>query len=384
MREILRQNCFDLLNESVLLTEIISDLKVTEELEKFHQWTLNYCEYFIENAKSNLRDIDLGQDEILPDLLSEIQSLHQSFQWFNRHLVGHLLRSSVSDRLCLKLIFWLHNIHIQTQKVPFGLNDGDFASVPSDNLPVIYYIPPSTQRRLLYLPLLFHEFGHVLYACHEPEMNLLVKDLQKKIAELLQPYSQRDDIKAKADEQKRRQIVETWFEWTQELFCDAVGLVIGGPAFAKSFSMFLRLSGREAFHIPSDDLYSRTHPITWIRIQLLADRASKMGLNALSSELTEAWTKIAQAILIEEDYFGFYESSFLPFVQKTIDDMLIETEPLAYTPIQDIADPSEISFEFNTDSSLPQLLNYAWMVFQKFPDNYPNWEKQLVKKICDN
>ena len=74
-----------------------------------------------------------------------------------------------------------------------ALSDGDFASWPQPNWPTIYFMPPSAQHRLLYLPLFFHEFGHLLYSCHEPELDELIKALQKVIAQFLEPSAQRDD-----------------------------------------------------------------------------------------------------------------------------------------------------------------------------------------------
>ena len=56
--------------------------------------------------------------------------------------------------------------------------------------PLIYMMPPSAQQGLLYLPLFFHEFGHLLYACHKPEMDALVRELQENLAELLEPAVQ--------------------------------------------------------------------------------------------------------------------------------------------------------------------------------------------------
>lgn len=78
-------------------------------------------------------------------------------------------------------------------------------------------MPPSAQRRLLYLPLFFHEFGHLLYACHKPEMDSLVRYLQQTISQYLEPSAQRDDLHSKREQEWRSLIVETWFEWTHEI-----------------------------------------------------------------------------------------------------------------------------------------------------------------------
>lgn len=69
-------------------------------------------------------------------------------------------------------------------------------------------------------------------------MDDLVRDLQQSIARMLEPAARRNDAQARREQQRRKQIVERWYDWAQEFFCDAVGLLMGGPAFALSFSFY--------------------------------------------------------------------------------------------------------------------------------------------------
>jgi len=382
VREILRHNCVDLLNELRRLEETVRNASVLTELQPFHDWVRRYCESFRKQAERNLRDLDSGEDSLLPDLLSETQNLWLKLQMFNSRLVSHLLRARASDRLCLRLVQWLHLSHPKTKHIPFCLNDGGFAALPSASFPVVYFIPPSAQQRLLYLPLLFHEYGHVLYACHRPEMDTLVKELQSKIRELLEPSSQRDDLKAERDEHDRRLIVEAWYEWTQEFFCDAVGFVIGGPAFVRAFSMFLRMSGREAFQLTFEELKQREHPVTWLRIRLLADRVRGAGYTALGDELETSWRKIAEAMLVEEDYRGFYEENFKPEIRRTLDDMLVEADPVAFDEEAIKADVLDTTGQTVLQSFTPvQLVNQAWRFFLNDHNNYIDWERVAIEKL---
>ena len=327
MRAILRQSNTDLLREIVQLRVMLQSVVgvILPELEPYHNWTVTLCTALHQQVVQHLRDLALGEDAILPDLLSSSQEVTQTFYVFNQRWVSPILRAQPADRLCLKLLRWLHAVHPQTQRIPVGISDGGFASLPVLHWPTIYFIPPSARHGLLYLPLLFHEFGHLLYGCHKPEMDDLVRDVQSHIAELLAPSVQRNDLQAQTDEGKRRIIVETWYEWTQELFCDAVGFAIGGPAFALAFSMHLRLLGGDAYHMPPEDLARRQHPVTWLRVRLLANRARQVGHHTDADALEHAWDIIAEAMDIVEDYYGFYVPEFLPAVQQTLDDMLTET-----------------------------------------------------------
>jgi hypothetical protein len=264
-----------------------------------------------------------------------------------------------------------------------ALSDGDFASWPQVSWPTIYFMPPSAQHRLLYLPLFFHEFGHLLYACHEPEMDELVKALQKVIAQFLEPSAQRDDRHAQSEAKQRSVIVETWYEWAHELFCDAVGFQMAGPAFAYSFSMYFRVLMRDQYHIRPEELEHRGHPVTWLRIRLLADRARRMGFGADSRLLEDTWNKIAATMGVVEDYYGFYIDELLPSIRQTIDDMIVEAAPRAFEA-HEVSAAELLRLDSDSTSSLPvQLLNQAWRKFLDDEDGYTAWEKQAIEGLLN-
>lgn len=386
MREILRQNCADLLRDIERLGETLRQgaSSVPPELASFYRWVCAACESYRRRAEQNLRLLAIGLDDILPDVLSETQNLLLDFQLFNRRLLGPVLRARKSDRLCLMLVGWLHRSHPQARKIPAALSDGDFASWPFQDWPAVYFMPPSAQHRLLYLPLFFHEFGHILYSCYKLSMDGLVEKLQKKIRQFLEPSAQLDDQVARRDEQKRRAISETWYEWMHELFCDAVGLVIGGPAFAYSFSMYFRLLGREEYHLRYEELVGREHPVTWLRIRVLANRARRMGYDRVADELEETWGTVAETMGVDEDYYGFYEPKWLPDIQATIDSMLAKAELSSFSGADmsaEVADDTgDLSVGLNTLFFIP-LLNQAWRKFLKDPDRYAVWERRAIEAL---
>ncbi len=376
MRDILRHSNRDLVRDIEYLRETLQNQKgsIPIELDIYNDWVTSQLNDFHRSVARNILDLNSGRDDILPEILSTTQSVTQRLSLFNQRLVSPILRARPSDRLCLKLLRWLHSVHPRTQAIPVALSDGDFASWPFPPLPTIYFMPPSAQQRLLYLPLFFHEFGHLLYATHKPEMDDLVSDLQVTISEMLTPSTQRDDSYAQRESEQRSVIVETWYSWAQELFCDAVGLFIGGPAFAHAFSMHLQMLGRGHYHLPPDELAGRVHPITWLRVQLIAARAQRMGFEADAEALEKGWRVLAEAMGVVEDYYGFYISQFLPAINQAIDDMLTETEPRRYS------DEEVAGFESQPSGSSPiRLLNQAWHEFQKDAEAYPMWESGAIE-----
>lgn len=373
MREILRQSNSSLLQEIDQLTSALSKISVPPELSVYHQWVTRACNLLHEQVLQILGDLEHSTDDMLRDILSETQRVNREFQLYNRRLVGPILRWLDSDRLCLRIITWLHGNHPQTQDIPAGLSNEEFSIWPTLRYPIVYFMPASAQYGLLYLPLLFHEFGHLLYICHGQEMDKLVRDLQEEFADLLEPVSQRDDLQAQEAARMRKAIVETWYEWAQELFCDAVGFKIGGPCFVRALSMYFRMRGRDEFHLPMEELAGSTHPVTWLRIRLIADRAREMGWSAETDELEGEWDKIATIMDVAEDHYGFYVDEFLPSIRSTLNDMLTEASPYQFT------DSDVSSSKWDPKLSSPvHLLNRAWFMFLQNPNEYSKWEEEAV------
>lgn len=77
--------------------------------------------------------------------------------------------------------------HPEIRQYPPAVSPGTCAVWPLLDFVPIYFFPALEQQSLLYQPLLFHEFGHVLYGAHKQEMDDLVGDLQRSIQEILLP-----------------------------------------------------------------------------------------------------------------------------------------------------------------------------------------------------
>ena len=126
-----------------------------------------------------------------------------------------------------------------------------------------------------------------------------------------------------------------------------------------------------------EKLAHRTHPVTWIRIQLLADRARQMDYNAVADDLENEWKQIAAALgIVENHYYGFYHPTFLPRIQQKLDDMLTETAPREFQAL-------EITEQERDFTSPVALLNSAWLKFRNDPDNYQEWEENAISHFLE-
>ncbi len=366
MFHILTQNNANLRLEISKLKGILDDSHGTfpEELKPYYEWVISKCDDLYQKVSQNISDLHLRRPDTLPDILSETQSVTWEFCLLNQRWVSPVLRSRPSDHLCLKILRWLHATHPRTASIPVAFSDDEFSILPLK--PSLYFMPSSAQQGLLYLPLFFHEYGHLLYSRQKPEMDDLTRDLQKRIADLLEPDIRRNDLHERDEETARAAIVETWYGWMQEVFCDAVGFCIGGRAFLRAFSIYLRMHGRTEFTVQDSELARRSHPVTFLRIRLLSDLARRMGCKSDADALEIEWEQIARTMGIIEDYFGYFEESFLPDLQQTVDCMLTETAPRMFT---------------EDEESPVRLLNEAWDRFDDDYESYGDWETKVIERF---
>jgi hypothetical protein len=372
MRAYLQEANDDLLYQIEVVQELLGSGKVAGELTPYVGQVSRMCAELRQQALRNLRDLGYGLDDLLSDILAATQSLTALFELVNTRLASPIVRAKVEDRLGLLVLRALHDRCPKTAVLPFGIADGNFAVYPTSQVPPIYLVPVTRQKTLLYLPLLFHEFGHVLYACHKQEMDDLVKEFQRVVSTALAPRSIRGSSGAKATA-FRQQVVTAWFAWVQEFYCDAVGITIGGPAFLRAFSHFFRTRSNDQYYVPRDEQLRRKHPLTWLRTKMLVDRARKHGLNELADAVKKGWAETAKAIGITEEYEGTWAEDFFIPLRQTLDDMLEETQPGTHK-IEDINLADSV-----TSLTAVQLCNLAWNKFESAPTTYRSWERTTIE-----
>ena len=76
---------------------------------------------------------------------------------------------------------------------------------------------------------------------------------------------------------------------------------------------------------------------------------------------------------ITEEYYGFYDDSFLDPVQAAIGDMLTEASPRNFREQEVLVTETDA-----TPLSPVHLLNLAWKAFLDDPAGYRRWEERAV------
>lgn len=210
MREILEDRNRGLLRGIRVLLNLLAAAQTPDALLPYRRRVEEICHEIEARATRNLAYLALGRPDILPDVVSATTLITRTTRLLGSRLAPPILRASPADRLCLAVIDWLHSSHPRTVDYPPAFSDGDVATWPFLGFGApLYFFPSVEQRGLLYQPLYFHEFGHVLYACHRPELDALVGELQRAVHDSLLPASQRNDRHAARQASRRQMIVDT-------------------------------------------------------------------------------------------------------------------------------------------------------------------------------
>jgi len=362
----------DLAHQIKRLQELLGQAKIPGVLTGYRSDIEGECERLRLQVNRNLKDLSYDHPEILENVLRQTQRVMNGLEVLNVLYVGPLLRSQQGDEPVLRVLRWLHDEHPKTVSRSFALSDGQFAVYPHPDLPSVYYLPCSRQKTLLYLPLLFHEFGHLLYAIHKPEMDELVEEFQRMVFDVLAPMTVRRGPAASEQDSFRSQVVLAYYEWLQEFFCDAVGLHIGGPSYLEAFTNYFRLQGSREFYVSRENQLDRNHPVGWLRVRSLIRRGEQLGLNEVANRSAQAWNQTARLMKINEDYEGTWSEELFEPLQQTLDDMLVETDPRGYKR-------SELTGGDNASENPVALLNRAWLAFNEAPGHFGAVEAKLLK-----
>lgn len=371
--DVLKKRNIELQDDIETLLSLVKEAKVPPELESYQKLVIDLCDYAKESVSKNLRNISLNRSEILEDIFSDVKQTIILVKLISDRFSVPIIRAMSSDRLCLSILNWAHGSHLKTRTSPPAISDGAVSVWPM--YPQVYMFPQIERRSLLYQPLLFHEFGHVLYAYHKPELDSLVKDLQRDVTDIISPRFQRNDRHSEIQTNRRQTIVNTWYSWVQELYCDAVGFQIGGPSFLHAFSAYLSVVNRNDFYRGPKDLALSEHPVTWLRVHFLAELARDANQDEIARSIEHEWLTFAKAMGIQEDYHGFYDKSLAKVIKNTIVDMLTETDPKQCTNDELAGGGWEI------DESPVRLLNWAWQVKHSDSSAYKAWEKAQIERF---
>lgn len=377
MKEALLQNIQDIERECKIIENVLANTNIPNELMPFKNWVSNFIQNIQQDNDRNRYLLGLGRPIQTKAAYYNTEQNANNLRVLASQYAHIVQRYHQNDYLGVVFLAWLHNQHSQSREKSFALSNGNFAIYPDVNHPMIYYMPVSSQLNLLHFPLFFHEFGHFLYAAHKQEVEVLIKEFQSKISDKIAIVNEENTEKNEKKRDKNNAIIETWFSWMQEFFCDAVGLYIGGKSYLHIFSLYLRLSGNSSFYANEENLKLSTHPVSWLRIKFLVQRAKTLGLEKEANDLQKLWREMAQILNIKEKYHGYFDEDFLSDAQQCLDDMIEETQPICFKDYLQNTDKQWESMNFI------ELVNWAWEKYLENAEVYNLIEQKVVEHYVE-
>jgi len=372
--ELIRSND-DLSHQIDTLQHLLGHAQIPGELTAYRSEIECVCEELRRQVLRNLKDLAYDHPDTFSNVLRQTQRVMTELEVVNAYYAGPLLRSRQDDRFALLLLRLRHDEQPKTARRAFALSDGQFAIYPDLRYPSLFFLPCSRRRTLLYLALLFHEFGHLLYALHGPEMDDYVLEFQETAANVFAPTTRRQGASASQQDAFQAQLVLAYYPWCQEFFCDAVGLQIGGPSYLQAFVNYFRLQGGHAFYVPREKLVHREHPVGWLRVRSLVHRAEKLHHNVAAAAVAAEWRETAHLLGIAEDYEGTWSAELFEPLQEMLDNML-EVAGVRSAKAEELANQSLEGVQ-----SIVGLLNAAWVRFQADPAAFAAEEAAAILRL---
>lgn len=378
----LAQTNRDLLHQVKSMRSTLQEVDVPRVLEPYRASLDSLCDDISSRVERNFDILDKGIEALQLDVLHATSTCSRLLEVVNNRLAAALVRVHPRDYLALSVVGWLHEAHDSTRGKAFAVSSGQFAVYPHESWPVVYYVPTSSQNALRYLPLLFHEFGHVLYALRKLEMDDLVEEFQIPLKRMLSPRAIRDG--QPTNDPTRRQVLTAWHDyWTQEVFCDAVGLTIGGPGFLQAFSHYFRFRASEDYFQYQDDQLQRRHPVTALRVELLLERAERLGLGALAADVRRDWRNAAKLFGVTTDYQGVWDPLLSQQLHDIVDDMIVETKPFDYRAADDDCPQPMINADWQSFCDADSI-DYLTPEQTSIDDWIRAAEQKFVRRIVEN
>jgi hypothetical protein len=143
-------------------------------------------------------------------------------------------------------------------------------------------------------------------------------------------------------------------------------------SFLRSISRHFHAISRDEYALERDVLLRRKHPLTWLRIQLLCNRARVMGHEEAADRVVEQWQSTARELGIDAEYHGTWDEALRGDFNKMLDDMLVQ----ASLPTATDEDSCRSAPE-----TVLGLFHAAWAAHDRAPDSYEDWERRAVRRF---
>lgn len=247
-------------------------------------------------------------------------------------LPAHLARSS-DDEYFANILRALHvEVGLPDVHPVASLHQGHWiATRPAPAEYPLFFAPASVVDEPSELPIVFHETGHVLFQLWDPDLAdaaeaVVAATLLRKSRELpTLPHAIQTDAAAALGAWQIQAVSEL-----EELVCDVIGALLGGPAFVVAVAEGLLAASSAPF-----EHLARNYPPLDCRLRLGGMVLRHRGVTSQAlAEVEAGWTQV-QALYAQSRprwYDWLYDDRYLGDMTAAVERVLLARGALPYSP----------------------------------------------------
>jgi hypothetical protein len=324
----------------------------------------------IEDHQVNLRDLkdSIAQgrlslsiaEPLIKSYTKGYHDLRRQIDLIEEFFAGHVTRFSTSDEFLTLTASaaWQEGNLPGISPIAVASTSGYFCTLAPLG---IVFAPPNDAQKLLILPDLYHEFGHLLH-----ENSSILSDKPRFSQALLQyVYDLEQQARRIARPLPQGLTAEIYFSWLQywaeEVACDTLAARLVGPAYGWC-NLHLCIRGLK--------IYSGSkHPADAARTRHIFRVLKRCGWATQVAEMEKLWDQYIKTMQLQKPPF---------FEEYHPDELFIAVMEDVETNTSGIVQIYRPGL-----GTVGNLLNEAWENFLKDPLNYPVWERPKAKELWE-
>ncbi len=265
-------------------------------------------------------------------IFKDLRDLAADVQWLRIRELPSYLASTPDDHFVSNVLealhqeIGLHDVHpVASLHQPHW-----FATHSTPPQYPLYFAPSSLATEPDELPLAFHEVGHVLFKLWAPGFGLQIETVvASTLARKAREVSAQSDPAIRAD---WATALSSWqrqaYGEVEEVVCDVVGTLLGGPAFVVASMVGLMAQPVNPF-----EHYTQNYPPLDSRMRMGALVLRRRGLVDSTLDRTEAAWRQVRALYAQAEprwYRWLYDEQYLGGVAAAVEQYLVKERVQLY------------------------------------------------------
>ena len=347
--------------------------KVTEFLA-LRQACENLIDVLIEELGYLLTDSVILQQDLTAERIRIFRRLQSDLTDLETVAVAALTRSHTDDAAMTRLVIDIH----EEIRCPLAapavtcLSREYFSIRPAFRL---LEVPLAESDSLLHLPNLYHEIAHPLIT---EVNNPVIEPYQIEYAKFLRSAlgyfdaERNSNLRSTGPRQYFGNIIDSleyaWsMGWANEIFCDLFAIYTLGPAYA--WAHFHLTAGQEANPYEVQFMGPSSHPPDHARMEAMLIGLDLIGFSHEAADVREKWQGLLNATSAIQGSM-FRRACPLELLQRTAVHALVGTKSINCRIVNE-----------RTTDKIHDLLNTAWKKFWSEPNQYLDWERDVVAEL---